>query len=129
MKRALLVALGLLLTVPSMSVAAAPGPQPTCGGRVATLVFPSTSNQGSNISGTEGDDVIVTGAGAETIRGLTGDDTICVRGGPDRIFAGRGDDQIIGGRGRDRLFGGRGLDRARGNQGIDACVAERERGC
>ena len=129
MKRTLFVALGLLLVVPSTSVAAGPRAQPTCGGRVATLVFPSIRNQSSNIFGTQGDDVIVTGPGVETVHGLTGDDTICVRGGPDRIFAGRGDDEILGGRGRDRLFGKEGLDRARGGNGGDVCVAERERSC
>ena len=129
MKKALLVALGLVLVVPSMSVATAQRAQPTCGGRVATLVFPTTRNQASSISGTEGDDVIVTGRGTETVRGLAGDDTICVRGGADEIFAGRGDDEIIGGRGRDRLFGKKGLDRARGGRRSDVCVAERERSC
>ncbi len=102
---------------------------PTCDGRPATLVFPSTESSASSIEGTDRDDVIVTGPGTEVIRGLRGNDIICSRGGTDSIFGGKGDDKLIGGRGRDELAGRNGLDRALGGRGRDRCSAERERSC
>lgn len=106
-----------------------PAPRPTCDGKPATLVFPSTESSASSIEGTERDDVIVTGPGTERIRGLGGNDVICSRGGNDTLLGGRGDDKLIGGRGRDKLDGRRGLDRAVGGLGRDRCSAERERSC
>ena len=121
--------IGMLLTLMVSPGALAQQREATCDGKVATIIFPSTTNQATSAEGTRGDDVIVTGPGQETVRGLAGDDTICLRGGRDTILGGRGDDTIIGGAGRDRLEGQRGLDRARGGAGTDSCRAERVRAC
>lgn len=107
----------------------AAAPEATCDGKPATIVFPTVRDQASSIDGTNRDDVIVTGAGTEHVRGLGGDDTICTRGGNDTIIGGRGDDEMFGGRGRDKLYGRRGLDRASAGNNRDTCIAERERSC
>ena len=54
------------------------------------------------ITGTDGNDLFVTGAGADTVRGGAGFDV---------IFAGKGDDVIDGGTGSDFMSGGSGNDR------------------
>jgi Ca2+-binding RTX toxin-like protein len=135
MKRILLAS----LLVAALSAAAVPATgafagssaeaQATCGGKPATIVFVTVENQATSIDGTHRDDVIVTGAGTEHVRGLGGDDTICTGGENDTIVGGRGDDEMFGQRGRDKLFGRRGLDRALGGAGRDTCGAERERSC
>ncbi len=59
------------------------------------------------------DDVIIAGAGDDTIRSGAGDDV---------VDAGSGDDMVRGGRGDDILDGGTGDDEIRGNQGDDTII-------
>lgn len=99
--------------------------QPTCDGRVATIVG---TNGNDTIRGTTGNDVIVGLGGDDDIRGIRGDDVICggdgddtLRGnaGADRVFGDAGDDRIIGGSGPDFLRGGAGVDHLSGKAGDD----------
>ena len=93
------------LCVPALGVVAlAPAAdadgQPTCHGRVATIV------------GTPGDDNLV-GTNSwvpDVIVGLGGNDTITGFGGDDLICGDRGNDTIRGGTGRNQIWGGRGDD-------------------
>lgn len=63
-----------------------------------------------DISGTEGDDVLV---------GTDADEVICGFGGDDVLIGGAGSDELIGGAGVDRLIGGDGADHLRGGDGHD----------
>ena len=65
---------------------------------------------GVYVSGDKGNDVITTGAGADTILGGTGDDNITAAGGADSIVGGEGTDTIATGAGNDTVTGGAGAD-------------------
>ncbi len=136
MSRALEVALRralsllLMTTVLAVAVAgpvhAAPASAArTCFGREATIVG---TDRLERITGTPGDDVIVSLKGADTVDGGGGDDRICTGRGADRVSGGPGDDLIgtgrdfrgidadepvgdvvSGGPGDDQLFGGPGV--------------------
>ncbi|HUH88514.1 MAG TPA: peroxidase family protein [Pusillimonas sp.] len=88
------------------------------------------------IGGTEGNDIIVAGAGDDTVWGYGGDDTIEAGYGVDHIYGGDGDDIITnsgtdigetdflhGGNGNDAIHGGSGLALIFGNDGQDFIVA------
>jgi hypothetical protein len=85
-------ALTLALVVPSATVLVAPsGPAyaaSVCQGRPATI-------EGSTgmLTGTDGDDVIVSTGADTTVAGLGGNDLICVVGGT--VAAGLGDDAVV----------------------------------
>ena len=78
------------------------------------------SNQSDRVIGTRGNDFIETFAGADTIRGGAGNDTLFADDpnratpatGPSRdlVYGGAGSDWIIGREGFDRLYGGTGQD-------------------
>lgn len=111
----ILIAAGLVGMSPSPSSAAGE----TCRGMAATLV----GEPGSTLTGTPGDDVIVTN-GAERVKAGEGDDTICVtpvaRFFTDLVDAGPGADlvdtsaagagTIVLGSGADTFAGGTGND-------------------
>ncbi len=61
-----------------------------------------------NINGTNGNDLILGGTGADTIDGRQGRDCILGGGGNDVINGNQGDDVIIGGPGDDDIDGGQG---------------------
>jgi Ca2+-binding RTX toxin-like protein len=135
---------GVLGTFLALACWAAPAhADQTCDGREATIV---STDEGADVDGTSGDDVIVVYASEQngfTIRGFGGDDWICgssVRDhiyggdGADTIFAsrnpaarwdrntvygGEGDDRIIGASLRDSLHGEEGSDVLRGEGGQD----------
>ncbi|WP_179381114.1 VWA domain-containing protein [Jannaschia marina] len=67
----------------------------------------------------EGDDVLIGGAGLDTINGDGGDDTLMGDSGSDAINGGTGDDLVDGGSGNDRLVGGSGDDTLIGGAGAD----------
>ena len=62
------------------------------------------------ITGTEGDDLLVGGNKADTIKGEGGDDKILAGYGNDKVEGGAGDDQITGDKGADQLSGGTGAN-------------------
>ena len=90
--------------------------QPTCGGKVATIVGTA---RGELIVGTPRADVIAAGAGNDIVRGAGGNDRICGEGGADRLKGQDGHDRIFGNTGPDRLYGQTGGDRLYGNAGDD----------
>jgi len=93
-----------------------PAAAATCRGKQATLVG---TDESDSLSGTPGDDVIVTGGGRDRVRARGGEDVICLQGGRDRVRGSAGEDILIGGAGTDRLAGGGGDDALRGGKGDD----------
>jgi hemolysin type calcium-binding protein len=116
MQRILALSL-LLVTASGMPTAArAGGAGRACGDRPATIL----GTPGEDVlSGTSGDDVIVTGRGADRIRGLDGVDYICAGRGRDEMWGGSGGDRLYGGRGADIVRGGPGREFLRGQGGKD----------
>jgi Ca2+-binding RTX toxin-like protein len=92
---------------------------PTCFGRPATIVVPTLPDENRQISGTDGDDVIVGGAGDDIIFGDLGDDRICARRGRDVVYGWEGNDHLSGARGWDRLYAEMGNDVLGGGAGRD----------
>jgi Ca2+-binding RTX toxin-like protein len=109
--------ISLTLLMPTSASSAGIVADAICAGEPATVV-----GTGPALNGTEGPDVIVTGA-ATTVRALGGGDTICVTtprtAGPMDVDAGTGDDEVLlpvadlapgstiaAGEGRDRFVAG-----------------------
>jgi len=96
----LTAALGLatvLTFTPSLS-APASADAPTCDGKAATIVVPSTTAWPKPwVVGTPGDDVIVGTDETDRIDGGAGNDTICSLGSDDHVVGGAGDDRLFGG--------------------------------
>jgi hypothetical protein len=81
--------------------------------------------------GSNGNDKLTGGAGADLIFGQNGNDTLSGGGGNDLLCGGNGDDTVSGGGGddslggaggNDRLTGGPGADRFSGGSGTDAAT-------
>jgi Ca2+-binding RTX toxin-like protein len=89
----------------------------TCNGLPATIVATAPGQ----ITGTQGDDVIVGTAGDDRIFGLGGNDTICGLSGNDQITGGMGNDSLFGQAGNDTFFWfpGDGSDRVEGSSEAD----------
>ena len=66
--------------------------------------------QATTATGTSGDDVIITGDGADVVDGKGGNDRICTNGGADFVRGGAGNDQIDSGDGADNAGGQAGQD-------------------
>lgn len=77
--------------------------------------------QGEVLTGTEGNDVICAGGGADDVRGLAGDDLILGGAGGDKIQGQAGADLLMGQGGDDVLGGGSGYDLLDGGVGTDTC--------
>lgn len=58
-------------------------------------------------------------AGADVLRGTSGDDVICGLGGNDVLYGAGDDDVIIGGDGADVIYGGDGNDQLLGGDDVD----------
>ncbi|MBU1612327.1 MAG: hypothetical protein KKC99_10840 [Proteobacteria bacterium] len=71
------------------------------------------------MSGTNDDDLLVGGSGADSLRGGDGSDTLIGGAGNDFLSGGDGSDTLIGGDGNDTLFGGQGSDVLMGDDGND----------
>jgi len=78
-----------------------------------------TVNLGAGESPTDGRDVILGTAAADTIDALGGNDVVCGLGGNDRIDGGPGDDLIYSGGGHDQIYGSGGNDTLYGQYGAD----------
>ena len=81
---------------------------PPCFDAVPTIW--DTRAAGAVITGTDGDDVIVTGDGNDQISSGAGNDRICAGAGDDAISAGDGDDWIDGFHGNDIIWAQGGND-------------------
>ncbi len=95
----------------------------------SSMSYQDILDQGFDIVGTEGDDVIdgtavtdrINGKGGnDAITGKAGDDTILGGEGDDAIDAGPGNDVVDAGPGNDTLHGGEGDDNLQGGDGVDA---------
>ncbi|MFY0407584.1 hypothetical protein [Solicola sp. PLA-1-18] len=82
---------------------------PTCFGRTATIVGGPPDPNVPDVSGTDGDDVIVTGNAGFATTG-PGDDRICVTGTASFVAGGTGDDRIRVDGGSDYVSGDEGDD-------------------
>jgi VCBS repeat-containing protein len=69
--------------------------------------------------GSNGNDKLTGGAGADLIFGQNGNDTLSGGGGNDLLCGGNGDDTLSGGGGDDSLSGAAGNDRLTGGPGAD----------
>jgi len=85
----------------------------------AELGFIASSGIALNLAGTDGNDFIRTGNGADSLSGGAGNDTIYGGDGIDIIYGGTDSDSIDGGAEFDALFGGEENDYIRGNLGND----------
>jgi len=95
---------------------------------VSFVLFDTLGN--NTISGSDGNDSIVTGSGADFLQGGSvaaaatfdvgfGDDTLIAGGGNDYMFGGSGSDVLFGEAGDDTLQGGTGGDTLVGGEGVD----------
>jgi len=127
--------LALALVAAALTAAPADAVGETCRGQAATIV----GEPGGTVTGTDGDDVIVTNGAPETDAGA-GADTICVTGGYAYLVdAGDGDDvvdttafhrlhdqaRVVLGTGADTFVGGSGRDAV--TTGTDGTDAETDR--
>ncbi|TYB57633.1 calcium-binding protein [Nonomuraea sp. PA05] len=67
----------------------------------------------------DGRDLVIGGAGEETVSAGGGADRVEAGGGQDRVCGERGDDRLSGGSGDDQVAGGSGADTALGDDGAD----------
>lgn len=81
------------------------------------------TNQGDELTGTSGDDVICGGNGKDVIDGAGGNDVIVGGNGRDELLGGDGNDLMQGRNGKDNLVGGPGLDVLEGGNGRDTLDA------
>jgi Ca2+-binding RTX toxin-like protein len=82
---------------------------------------------GSELWGTDGNDLILGGPSRDELYGDVGADTLVGGGGNDRLDGGGGSDILYGGAGYDLLTGGQGRDRLFGGSGNDRLYGGGER--
>lgn len=125
-----IAAVGLMVASFASGGASASAATPTCFGRNATIV-----SNASFVPGTPRADVIVAGAGKNSVVADSGADRVCTGGGDDFvrgdlgndfINTGAGADVVSGGdldrnnpSGNDTIFGGAGNDQLNGHDGND----------
>lgn len=71
------------------------------------------------LTGTDGNDVRIGGAGADIVHGGAGNDMLSGEDGRDIVLGGDGNDDIFGGKGADMLYGDGGDDRIFAGEGAD----------
>tara|TARA_R110002124_G_scaffold42410_2_gene130513 strand:+ start:69 stop:3326 length:3258 start_codon:yes stop_codon:yes gene_type:complete len=78
------------------------------------------NNDALGVEGTTGDeDLVLAGAGNDTVYAGVGDDIVRGEAGNDRLFGEGGDDTLEGGEGNDTIFGDAGNDSIDGGEGDD----------
>lgn len=80
----------------------------------------------STVVSSEGNDVVVGGAGRDRIGGQDGADVVRSRQQNDLVSGDDGPDHLLAGAGSDRLFGLRGRDALRGGPGRDSLFANHD---
>ena len=78
----------------------------------------------TEITGTDGDDILLGTPSKDLIDAGAGNDTVYGREADDLILGGAGDDVLIGGDGRDVIHGGDGDDRIFGGDGDDVLFGD-----
>ncbi len=68
------------------------------------------------------DDIVVAGAGNDTVVAGEGDDDVRAGTGDDKVYGGEGDDVLRGGSGNDMVFGGADSDEIKGGDGDDMLI-------
>lgn len=107
------------LATPAAGVAVAQEAGRTCNGQPVTIAF-DDPGVGTNITGTEGPDVILGGRDSEVIKGRGGEDVVCGGDGADRIDGGSGRDKLLGQGDSDSFSGADlGLDQINGGSAKD----------
>jgi Ca2+-binding RTX toxin-like protein len=89
----------------------------------SSMTYQDVLDQGFDLDGTEGDDLIEGTAVTDRIRGFGGNDDIVAKAGDDVIDAGSGDDIVEAGAGNDTITTGEGADVVFGGAGDDAVFA------
>ena len=93
--------------------------KPTCHGKKATIVGGAGNNKIIARNHGHGTQVVVAGAGNDTIVTGKGPDVVCGGDGDDKILAGKGKDRAYGGPGNDLIVNLKGKDSSFGNDGAD----------
>jgi Ca2+-binding RTX toxin-like protein len=88
-------------------------------GRVDNVLNNGTSTFPTTVLAGDGNDIIVTGSGADKLYGEDGHDTLMSGSGDDLLLGGAGNDILNGGAGSDDLWGGTGNDTLIGGTGSD----------
>jgi Ca2+-binding RTX toxin-like protein len=83
----------------------------------------STVAKPTQVWGGDGNDYLVTGAGADEIDAGAGDDYVSAGGGHDTLYGRTGNDILLGGTGNDRVFGQEGTNTLIGETGNDSLFA------
>ncbi len=91
----------------------------TSAATIVTGDFIATNAAAQALTGTEGQDILLGGGGADTINGLGEDDFLDGGADADTINAGAGNDSVLGGGGADIINGDAGNDTINGEGGID----------
>ena len=81
----------------------------------------------ANVTGSNGDNAITTGAGNDNIDGGDGADTLNGGAGDDLLRGGNGNDTLDGGDGNDWLAGRDGNDTLNGGDGNDQIIRRRRK--
>src|SRR5687768_9439468 len=102
-----LLAAAMVVLVGLFPTTSSPAGVPKCKGKPATIVRGNADNE---VTGTNGNDVIVTRGGNDVVFG---------RGGNDRICTGSDEDAADGGDGKDKLSGGSAVDQCIGGRSFD----------
>ena len=89
---------------------------------VTNAVGVTTTSNMATSTGTQEEDRLTGGTGANTLLGLGGNDILSGNGGNDRLEGGDGNDTLSGGSGNDRLIGGAGADVIDSGSGLDIIV-------
>lgn len=107
-------ALIAILLVPGLAQA-----KPSCHGKKATVVLGGGNNKFVAKHNGHGTQVVIAGAGIDTIVTGKGPDVICGGDGNDRLQGGKGKDRVYGGTGDDVITNIKGKDSSYGEDGND----------
>ncbi|MEH2606792.1 Ca2+-binding RTX toxin-like protein [Bradyrhizobium sp. AZCC 1588] len=90
--------------------------------------FTGGSADHDHLNGTTGNNVLYSGAKADSVAGMAGNDTLNAGSGDDKVWGGSGNDNLSGGSGGDLLVGGFGADRMDGGSGNDVLLSRSDAG-
>ena len=111
---AALIAIAAIALLPAAAQA-----KPTCHGKKATVVLGGGNDKYVAKNHGHGTQVVVAGAGNDTIVTGKGPDVVCGGDGNDKILAGKGKDRAYGGPGDDLIINIKGKDSSFGDDGAD----------